>query len=53
MKMNRKLRLQLLIQNGLFVVLLIGFAMADEERVDDEAPTGSLYRPSLDDGSGD
>ena len=28
MKMNRKLRLQLLIQNGLFVVLLIGFAMA-------------------------
>jgi ABC-type uncharacterized transport system involved in gliding motility auxiliary subunit len=28
MKLNRKLRLQLLIQNGLFVVLLIGFAMA-------------------------
>ena len=28
MKMNRKIRLQLLIQNGLFVVLLIGFAMA-------------------------
>lgn len=28
MKMNRKLRLGLLIQNGLFVVLLIGFAMA-------------------------
>ena len=28
MKMNRKLRLQLLIQNGLFVVLLIGLAMA-------------------------
>jgi ABC-type uncharacterized transport system involved in gliding motility auxiliary subunit len=27
MKLNRKLRLQLLIQNGLFVVLLIGFAM--------------------------
>ena len=28
MKMNRKVRLGLLIQNGLFVVLLIGFAMA-------------------------
>ena len=28
MKLNRKLRLQLLIQNGLFVVLLTGFAMA-------------------------
>ena len=28
MKPNRKLKLQLLIQNGLFVVLLIGFAMA-------------------------
>jgi len=28
MKLNPKLRLQLLIQNGLFVVLLIGFAMA-------------------------
>jgi ABC-type uncharacterized transport system involved in gliding motility auxiliary subunit len=28
MKLNRKLRLQLLIQNGLFVILLIGFAMA-------------------------
>jgi ABC-type uncharacterized transport system involved in gliding motility auxiliary subunit len=28
MKLNRKLRLQLLIQNGLFVVLLIGLAMA-------------------------
>jgi ABC-type uncharacterized transport system involved in gliding motility auxiliary subunit len=28
MKMNRKLRLQLLTQNGLFVVLLIGFAIA-------------------------
>jgi ABC-type uncharacterized transport system involved in gliding motility auxiliary subunit len=28
MKLNRKLRMQLLIQNGLFVVLLIGFAMA-------------------------
>ena len=27
MKLNRKLRLQLLIQNGLFVVLLVGFAM--------------------------
>jgi ABC-type uncharacterized transport system involved in gliding motility auxiliary subunit len=28
MKLNRKLRLQLLMQNGLFVVLLIGFAIA-------------------------
>ncbi len=28
MKLNRKLRLQLLVQNGLFVILLIGFAMA-------------------------
>ena len=28
MILNRKLRLQLLVQNGLFVVLLIGFAMA-------------------------
>ena len=28
MKLNRKLRVQLLIQNGLFVVLLTGFAMA-------------------------
>src|SRR5882724_6939223 len=28
MKSNRKLRLQLLIQNGLFVVLLVGLAMA-------------------------
>jgi len=28
MKLNRKLRLQLLIQNGLFVVLLVGLAMA-------------------------
>ncbi|HKB83176.1 MAG TPA: GldG family protein [Burkholderiales bacterium] len=28
MKLNRKLRLQLLLQNGLFVILLVGFAMA-------------------------
>ena len=28
MKPNRKLRLQLLIQNGLFVILLVGFAIA-------------------------
>ena len=28
MKLNRKLRVQMVIQNGLFVVLLIGFAMA-------------------------
>ena len=28
MKSNRKLRLQLLIQNGLFVILLLAFAMA-------------------------
>ena len=28
MKPNRKLRLQLLVQNGVFVVLLVGFAMA-------------------------
>jgi len=28
MKLNRKLRLQLLVQNSLFVILLVGFAMA-------------------------